>query len=222
VDPALRPRLVEIVGAGAVDAARGSVVPASVEQVARVCRLCAETGRRLAVTSGPATQGAAATGGILVSLARLDTLEVNAPALVVRAGAGAAVAALHQAVQAAGLVLAAPPPQDAAPGHVGSLVALGAVSRRALCGVEAVLPTGERVHSGGSVLKDVAGYDLAGVLLGSAGRLALIVAASFRLLPRGERPPSPDPAGTIAAGRLSDLVRTAFDPDGLLQSPVTV
>ena len=68
-------------------------------------------------------------------------------------------------------------------GHVGTLVARGEVPRRSLSGVEAVLSTGEAVKAGGAALKDVVGYDLIAALLGSAGRLAIIAAVTFRLEP---------------------------------------
>src|SRR5947208_835821 len=66
-------------------------------------------------------------------------------------------------------------PEQRDASHIGALVARGEVPRRALCGIEAVLSNGDRVSAGGAVLKDVVGYDLATVLLGSMGRLAIIV-----------------------------------------------
>ena len=89
--------------------------------------------------------------------------------------------------------------------------------RRSLTGVEAVLPTGEAVGFGGSVLKDVVGYDLPAVLLGSMGRLAVILAVSFRLEPQHAKTPVAQALGAEAAGAHAMLVR-AFDPRGLLQS----
>ena len=86
--------------------------------------------------------------------------------------------------------------------------------RRTLTGVEAVLPSGELVSAGGAVLKDVVGYDLAGLLLGSLGRLAVIVAVRLRLEPAGAATPVGAAAGPVAPGVLAG----AFDPDGLLRS----
>ncbi len=56
-------------------------------------------------------------------------------------------------------------------------------------GVEAVIAPGELVRFGGSVRKDVAGYDLRGLLIGSEGTLGIITAAWLRL--------TPAPAATI-------------------------
>ena len=55
-----------------------------------------------------------------------------------------------------------------------------------MTGLEAVVPPGEVVTLGGSVRKDVAGYDLRGLLVGSEGTLGVITAAWLRLLPAPE------------------------------------
>jgi FAD/FMN-containing dehydrogenase len=143
-------------------------------------------------------------------------VEVHPGGLTASAGAGATLDAVSGAVSSAGLATAAPMPTTG-PAHVGSAVAAGGLARRALCGIEAVLPTGEVVRAGGLVLKDVAGYDLAAILIGSRGRLGLITSVTFRLLPAlvangGDREPG------AAGGELSETIRSAFDPAGLLRS----
>jgi glycolate oxidase len=45
------------------------------------------------------------------------------------------------------------------------------VGRDYVLGVQAVLPTGEIIRSGGRLVKDVAGYDLRRLLCGSEGTL---------------------------------------------------
>ena len=86
--------------------------------------------------------------------------------------------------------------------HVGTLVARGEVPRRSMSGVEAVLSNGDAVKAGGAALKDVVGYDLIAVLLGSAGRLAVISAVTFRLEPAAGRTATVEAAGdaNLAAG----------------------
>jgi glycolate oxidase len=49
--------------------------------------------------------------------------------------------------------------------------------------LEAVLPNGEVIRTGGKLYKDVAGYDLTKLLVGSEGTLALITEATVKLLP---------------------------------------
>jgi FAD/FMN-containing dehydrogenase len=53
-------------------------------------------------------------------------------------------------------------------------------------GVEAALPPGELVTVGGSIRKDVAGYDLKRLLVGSEGTLGIVTAAWLKLLPAPE------------------------------------
>ena len=53
-------------------------------------------------------------------------------------------------------------------------------------GLEAVVPPGEIVEVGGPIRKDVAGYDLKSLLIGSEGTLGVITAAWLKLLPAPE------------------------------------
>jgi len=216
MDAALRDRLTAVAGAKAVDAEAGAVVPGGVEQVQAVCAACAEAGARIAVTSAVPERGRRAPeGAVLVSLARLAEVSVEPERLVVRAGAGATVGAVRDAAAKAGLTLTGVRAAAPAETTVGELVARGQASRRALTGVEAVLPDGGRVGAGGSMLKDVAGYDLAGTLLGSLGRLALVTAASFRLQPHSAPQDAAEPAG-VPSGVLGEALEQAFDPQRLL------
>lgn len=50
-------------------------------------------------------------------------------------------------------------------------------------GLEAVLPMGEIINCGGKLIKNVAGYDMIGLILGSEGTLAVVTLAILRLLP---------------------------------------
>src|SRR5207248_5817343 len=56
-------------------------------------------------------------------------------------------------------------------------------------GLEVVVPPGETITIGGSIRKDVAGYDLVRLLVGSEGTLGVITAAWLRLLPAPEAAP---------------------------------
>jgi glycolate oxidase FAD binding subunit len=214
MDAALRARLAEIAGDKAVDGAGDTVSPGTAEEVERICAAVAEAGGRLAVSSAKSASSAPG-GAVRVSLARLDALEVEPERLVLRAGAGTTLAAARAAAEGAGMALAGIGADVSGDTPLGELVARGQLSRRALTGIEAVLPGGGRVGAGGEVLKDVAGYDLAGALLGSGGRLALVTAVSLRLQPRGAAALDGAPAG-VPSGVLGDALERAFDPQRLL------
>src|SRR5205814_2314689 len=55
-----------------------------------------------------------------------------------------------------------------------------------LIGMTAVLADGRVIHAGGKVVKNVAGYDLMKLFVGSRGSLGVIVEATFKVLPRPE------------------------------------
>ena len=58
------------------------------------------------------------------------------------------------------------------------------VTKQYVLGLEAVLPTGEIVRTGGKTVKNVVGYDLTQLLVGSEGTLAVITKAILRLVPK--------------------------------------
>lgn len=206
-------RLAEAVGPKGV---AGDVVsPPDAAALVRVAQLCHDRDVAITVTSGPAKADATSpAGGIVVSLHKLSGIDVSAPGLTVRAAAGATVAHLREAAARHKLAVVGLGAQTGS-AHVGTLVARGDVPRRSLAGVEAVLSTGEAVRAGGGVLKDVVGYDLLAVLLGSQGRLALITAVTFRLEPAAARTPTAKPPGPRT---WEPALAGAFDPKGLLRA----
>jgi glycolate dehydrogenase FAD-binding subunit len=109
--------------------------------------------------------------------------------------AGVRLSALQERLAASGQRLSLDPPGDPT---VGALLARNVsgplrhrfgAPRDLVLGVTLVLADGTVANAGGKVVKNVAGYDLARLVCGSEGRLALIARASFRLhpLPRSAR-----------------------------------
>lgn len=213
MNEALLKQFAEIVGPQGV---AGEVVsPPGLESVAAVAHLCNQYGVAITITSGaPSGHQTPPAGGIVISVHRLNDIQVAAPGLTVRAGAGATVANLRGAVTRERLAVVGLGAETGS-GHIGSLIARGDVARRTLAGVEAVLTTGESVRAGGAMLKDVVGYDLLAALLGSVGRLAIIATVTFRLEPAAARTPTSTPPG---ARTWQPALADAFDPKGLLRS----
>jgi glycolate oxidase FAD binding subunit len=103
--------------------------------------------------------------------------------------AGVRLSALREALAASGQRLSLDPPGDPT---IGALVARNAsgplrhrfgAPRDLVLGTTLVLADGTIASAGGKVVKNVAGYDLARLVCGSAGRLAFVARVSFRLHP---------------------------------------
>jgi len=56
-----------------------------------------------------------------------------------------------------------------------------------LIGISVVLPDGRLIHNGGKVVKNVAGFDLCKLFIGSRGALGVVVEATFKLSPQPEK-----------------------------------
>jgi glycolate oxidase len=211
VDASLHRLLVEALGEDAVGDGGAVLAPASADGVAAALRLAEEHRLRVYLTSGPAEGAEPPEGGALLTLARLSAVSVDPQRGVARAEAGATLPALAAALAAAGTAV---PGLSSNPGseHVGALIARGGLPRRSLTGLEAALPGGDLLMLGASVLKDVVGYDVISVLLGSRGRLAAIVAAHLRLVPAGAAVEVAEPAGARDVGEVAGV----FDPEGVL------
>ncbi len=171
------------------------VLPATVDEVAAVLKLA--TAKAIPVTPrGAGSNLAAATvpehGGIVLALTRMDRLiEVSPAELLAVVEPGVTTATLANAAAAAGL-LYPPDPGSRTVSTVGGNVATCAgglrglkygVTRNYVLGVQAVLPTGEVIRTGGRLWKDVAGYDITRLLTGSEGTLAVLTEITVGLLP---------------------------------------
>ena len=167
----------------------------STEQVSRIMSLAGEL--HFAVTPRGAGQGLSggcvpAFGGVVLSLEKMDRiLEIDEENLMVTVEPGVITGDLHRAVEALGLFYP-PDPASLDSCSIGGNIAENAggpravkygITRHYVCGLEAVLPSGEIVNLGGKLVKDVAGYDLLHLLVGSEGTLAVVTRITLRLIP---------------------------------------
>jgi glycolate oxidase FAD binding subunit len=223
----LQQRLSEIVGgehlaAGAAAAACAvdgvaptlAVHPGTQEQVEAVVSACGSAGAAVAPCGGGTTLGMGnppARLDVALCLDRLTRIvEFDAANLVVTAEAGVRLADLGRALAAKGEFLPLDPAGMEAR-TVGGVIATNAsgpgrllygLARDLVLGMRVVLGSGERIRCGGKVIKNVSGYDMNKVFIGSLGTLGIVTEVTFKLLPL------PATRATIA-GAFSDLGRAA-------------
>jgi glycolate oxidase len=173
------------------------VFPESTEEVAAILRVADEHG--IAVTargSGTGMSGAClpVEGGIVVAFDRMNrVLEVDTENFVAVVQPGVTLAELDAVTSPHGMVYPVYPGEYSA--SLGGNVATNAggmravkygVTRHHVIGLEAVLPTGEVIRTGGKFTKASTGYDLTQLIIGSEGTLALVTEVTVRLYPRAE------------------------------------
>jgi glycolate oxidase len=172
------------------------VLPATAAEIAGVARLCTEHGVPLVVRGAGTgyTGGAVPTrGGVVLSLERMNRiLEIDEINLLAVVEPNVINADLQRAVERVGLFYP-PDPASLESSSIGGNVAECAggprafkygTTKRYVLALEAVLPTGEIVRTGSKAVKNVVGYDLAQLLVGSEGTLAIITKVTLRLIPR--------------------------------------
>src|SRR5512137_2403658 len=167
----------------------------SAAQVAEILRLARR--EKVPVTPRGAgyglSGGAVPTqGGIVLSLEKMNhILEIDNKNLMVTVEPGVITGDIHRAVEAEGLFYP-PDPASLDSCFIGGNIAEGAGGPRAVkygvtkdyvCGLEAVLPSGEIITCGGKLVKNVTGYNLIQLLVGSEGTLAVVTQIILRLLP---------------------------------------
>ena len=174
-------------------------LPGTVEEVAALLGAAAEmkvsvllrgAGHHLYLGAPPAPIG------LVVSLVRLrQIVEYDAGDLTITAQAGIPLAALRQAVAEHGqtLPLDPPGPETATLGGTvaanlsGPMRMRHGTARDLALGMRVALTTGEVIKTGGRTVKNVAGYDLTKLLVGSLGTIGAIVEITLRLAPAPEQ-----------------------------------
>src|SRR4051794_41470587 len=206
-------------GRGVQGRADAVVLPSTAEEVAAVMRWCYENDVALTARGGGTGLAGGAIpvlGGVVIGFERMNRVRQFDPLLWrIHVEAGVTTGDIQRLARENGLRFP-PDPGAAELSQIGGNIACNAggphafkygVTGNWVTGIEAVIPPGEIVTFGGPIRKDVAGYDLKSLLVGSEGTLGLVTAAWLRLRPAPELELpviGPDPA---AQARISAIRR---------------
>lgn len=169
---------------------------ATVDSVAAVQEAVLVSDRLLPVgaQTKPALSAVTDPSTVRLDCAGLSGISAYDPAeLTLTAAAGTPIVELADALAAHGQYLPFDPPLAAAGATLAGTVAAGLSGAGAqrygglrdfIIGVEFVDGRGRHVHGGGRVVKNAAGFDLPKLMVGSLGRLGVIVAVSLKVFPR--------------------------------------
>lgn len=206
------------------------VKPSSAEEIADVMKVASE--ERIPVTprgAGTGLSGGAlpVCGGILMSMERMARIfEIDEDNLMVTTEPAVITGKLQEAVETLGFFYP-PDPASLDSCSIGGNIAEGAGGPRAVKygvtgdyvrGLEVVLPTGEIITCGGKLVKDVTGYDLIGLLVGSEGTLGIVTKIVLQLLPLPKRKVDlliPFHSLEAAARTVSEIIRNRIVPTAI-------
>src|SRR5512136_2708896 len=189
------------------------------EQVVGVLQLANRT-KAAVVTRG---SGTGLSGGslpspdcIVLCLAKMNQiLEVDRANLTLLAEAGATTLQIADAASAAGLFYP-PDPGSMKISTIGGNVAENSgglrglkygITRNYVLGLEVVLPEGEVLWTGNKCVKDVAGYSLRDLFIGSEGTLGVITKVLLKVIP----PPAAKKTMVATFARMDQAAQTVSD-----------
>jgi glycolate oxidase len=174
------------------------VTPRSTYEVEQIVRYACQTGTPI-IPRGAGSNLCAATvalnGGIVMSMAKMNAiLEISPSEMLAVVQPGVTNLHLDTEVAKHNLMFV-PDPGSRNVSTIGGNAATSAGGLRGLkygttknyvLGLEVVLGTGESIRTGGRLVKDVAGYDLTRLLVGSEGTLGIFTEITVVLVPRPE------------------------------------
>lgn len=173
----------------------GVIYPESTQQIAEIMTILSEEKIPL-VTRGSGSNLCGGTvpvqGGIVMVMHRMNQImDVDLENLTATVQTGLITAEFTAHVESLGLFYP-PDPSSMRISTIGGNIAECSGGLRGLkygttkdyvIGLKAVLPNGSIINTGGRLMKDVAGYDLTKLLVGSEGTLAVITEATLKLIP---------------------------------------
>jgi glycolate oxidase FAD binding subunit len=203
------------------------VMPENAQAVASVVALASQHGLTTLARGGGSRMHLGAIPeslDILIETGKLTRLlEHEAPDLTCQTEAGITLAELQAQLALKGQWLPLDPP-DAAQTTIGGILASNAsgpkrlrygTARDLVIGLQVVQANGEIARSGGKVVKNVAGYDLNKLYIGSLGTLGVIVEANFKLQPI----PANERTLLLTFSNCQDAMQTVIATLGSLLTP---
>jgi glycolate oxidase len=205
------------------------VKPEDTESVAKILTLASKN--KIPVTPRGAGTGLSGGcipiyGGILLSLEKMNRIiEIDGENFTAVAEPGVSLADLCGEVESRGLYYPLYPGEMTA--TIGGNVATNAggmnavkygVTRNNVLGLEAVLPSGEIIKTGGEYVKSSTGYDLTQLIAGSEGTLGIITRVILKLTTRpAKREVLFAPFGSLqdAIDTVPEILRLKMVPTGL-------
>ncbi|SMO92370.1 glycolate oxidase [Melghirimyces algeriensis] len=174
------------------------VSPGNMEEIQAIVQLCNETGTPI-VPRGSGTNLSAGTcpseGGIVLLFNRMtEIIELDADNLTATVQPGVTTETFIRYVEEQGFFYP-PDPGSMRISTIGGNISENSgglrglkygVTRDYVMGLKVIMPNGECVVTGGKCVKDVAGYDLTRLMVGSEGTLGVIGEATLKLLPPPE------------------------------------
>ncbi len=172
------------------------VLPFSTEEVSKIMKLAYDFDIPLTPQGGRTGLSGGALpveGGVLLSLLRMNKIvEIDEKNMQVVVEPGVVSADLQETLKKYNLFFP-PDPSSTIESTLGGNVAENAgytravkygVTRDYIIGLEAVMPNGDIINVGGRTVKNVTGYDLVALLIGSEGTLAVVTKIIAKLLPK--------------------------------------
>src|SRR5690606_26324661 len=174
------------------------ISPRNKHEVADIVKLCNQHKIPI-VPRGSGTNLSAGTtplyGGIVLLMKHFNKiLEIDEENLTVRTQPGVITQTLIEAVEEKGFFYP-PDPSSMKISQIGGNINENSgglrglkygVTRDYVMGLEVVLPNGEIIKTGRKLAKDVAGYDLTRLFVGSEGTLGIVTEATLKLIPKPE------------------------------------
>jgi len=148
---------------------------------------------RLQGANSKAFLGRETAGEVLDTRAHRGIVSYDPTELVITARAGTPLSELSEALERAGQMLPCEPPSFGGQATVGGMVAAGISGPRRpwsgsvrdfVLGTRVITGLGKHLRFGGEVMKNVAGYDLSRLMVGSYGCLGLLTEVSLKVLPK--------------------------------------